>query len=306
MSSKKLEVLKLLFNNNDKTCVGGAKSTNVVSPFEVAGEFYAVNALAAVDLDFKKKEHYAYMKPRRADINVKSFRNFIFEIDSLSLEQQLKVIEECGIEFSAVVYSGGKSYHCLICLENCLGGVHTKSGIDEYKRIWTRIAAKIDSTSLSLGFDDKVVDPSCKNPSRFTRYPEFKAVGRDIQTIVSFADSRISNDQFNVLLKTCPELKIEASSKAINMGDVDSIKEFWSISSTGLKNAIRYPIWARSSAGLYPEALKIVLWAIDETNVDQELLIRIFEKSVFRQYERVGYPREKWYTAIEDGYRFKG
>lgn len=304
--SKVEKVLNLLFNENERTCVGGAKATEIVSPFEIQGEYYAVNPHASVDLDYKKKSYYSYMKPRRSDVNVNQFRNFVFEIDSLSLEDQQKLISACDIDFSAIIYSGGKSYHCILCLEKSLGGVHTKNGIDHYKKIWSRVAAFIDSKAIEMGLSSvNVVDPSCKNPSRFTRYPEYHSEGRKRQDVLWAADARICGDEFNALLEKCPVLKAATSSKALSVGEVQSVNEFWKKASTGLKNAIRYPVWAHSDAGLYPEALKVVLWAIDETNLKKELLLKLFEKSVFRQYERVGYPEEKWYTAIDDGYRFK-
>lgn len=300
------KVLELLFNENEKTCVGKAKSTSIVNPFLIEGEYYCVNPLSSVDVGHNQKPYYSYMKPRRADINVKEFRNFVFEIDELSLEQQEIIIREIDIEFSAVVYSGGKSFHCIICLENGLGGNYTQNGIDNYKHVWNRIAAKIDAKSVELGFGDRVVDPSCKNPSRFTRYPEYKSEGRERQEVKQCSLTRFTDDQFNALLLTCPEIQSVGQSKAIERGDVGSVSEFWKVASKGLKNAVRYPIWAKSSTGLYPEALKVVLWAIDETNIGKDLLVKIFEKTVFRQYKNVDYPQEKWYSAIDDAYRLKG
>lgn len=299
------KVLSLLFNDYEKTCVGESNSTKVVSPFKTSGPFYCVNPLASVDVGHNRKPHYSYMKPRRADINVKEFRNFVFEIDSLSLGDQLAVIEACGIDFSAIVYSGGKSYHCLVCLDFNLGGEHTDNGIRNYKQIWSRIAARIDKSANDLGLATPVVDPSCKNPSRFTRYPDFVSKDRKPQVVVKWAESRFSREQFDSMLSECPEVK-NTFCKAIKSGDVESVNQFWEVASQGLKNAIRYPVWASASAGLYPEALRVVLWAIDETNVDKDLLIKLFEKSVFRQYEHVAYPQEKWYTAIDDAYRLKG
>lgn len=300
------KVLSLLFNIGEKTCVGGAKSTKVVDPFENEGEYYCVNPLTSIDLDYKKKPYYFYTKARRADINVSKFRNFVFEIDELSLSDQIKVIEGSEIDFSAIVYSGGKSYHCLICLEDELGGVHTQNGIDGYKYVWNRIAARINKTSEGLGLGGGVVDQSCKNPSRFTRYPEFQVEGRKKQEIFKFNEKRVSKSEFESLLVLCPEVAEVNRSKALKVADVESVEEFFKTCSVGLKNNIMYPAWANADAGLYPEMLKIVLWAIDETNVDKELLESIFSTTVFKQFERVGYPREKWYTAIEDGFRFKG
>lgn len=306
---KKQKLLSILFDDVEKVCIGSAKeSFNVKSPFQTSGEYYTINPLSAVDHDFKKKDYYAYNKPRRADINVESFRNFIFEIDSIPLSDQLTILKECGIVFTGLVYSGGKSVHALLSLEKCLGGTHTLNGVREYKRVWERIAGLIDKTAMELGFG-KVVDPSCKNPSRFTRYPEFKVEGRNKQDVLECEGKRLGEEEFNSLLLRCPELacrEVSEARKVLSGGEeISSMVEFWKVASVGLKNSIKYPMWARDSAGLYPEALKIVLWAIDETGVEKELLLRVFEKTVFRQYAKVGYPQEKWTVAIDDAYNLK-
>ena len=301
------KLLSILFNQDDKVCIGSAKETkNITSPFECVGEYYTINPIGAVDYEHDKKDYYEYLSPRRADMNVESFRNFIFEIDSMPLDDQIRLLVEVDLPFAGLVYSGGKSVHALISLEQSIGGEHTLNGIREYKRVWERVAALIDKKAVELGLSSVgVVDQSCKNPSRFTRYPEYKVEGRKVQSILACEGHRLSVKEFNDLLLRCPELAQREVSNAVSAGDVQCMNDFWKVASTGLKNSIKYPMWARDCAGLYPEALKIVLWAIDETAVEKDLLIRIFEKTVFRQYEKVDYPQEKWYTAIEDGYRFK-
>ena len=92
-------VFKILFNDNDLLCVGTLYDSKVTKMTEVSsGEFFSINPISSVDIDYNRNgkpeqlAKRAYMKPRRADINVKTYRNFLFEMDSVPLDDQLIVI----------------------------------------------------------------------------------------------------------------------------------------------------------------------------------------------------------------------
>lgn len=93
----------------------------------------------------------------RSDDNVACFRNFLIEIDKIPLVDQANYIEEIKMPFTAAVFSGGKSIHYIISLED-----ECKT-IEEYREL------------ASFLIDDVVTlaDKSNKNPSRFTRTPGF-------------------------------------------------------------------------------------------------------------------------------------
>jgi hypothetical protein len=84
-------------------------------------------------------------------------RNFLIEIDKIPLVQQAEYIEEIKMPFTTAVYSGGKSIHYIISLEEPC------KDIKEYREL------------ASFLMDDIImfVDENNKNPSRLSRTPDF-------------------------------------------------------------------------------------------------------------------------------------
>ena len=94
----------------------------------------------------------------RKDENVYSMRNFLFECDSSSLEEQQKRIRflvEKNI-INRVVFSGNKSYHCRITINE------EPESIEHYKWLWNKLNDKYFSIAA---------DKACSNPARLTRKP---------------------------------------------------------------------------------------------------------------------------------------
>lgn len=299
MNEIRNEVLSLWFDKEDCTYIGDAYGTDVVKHNAKVGEFFSINPLhGAVDFGYKDKDNRAYFTPRRADINVTKFRSFLFEIDNMDLNDQSDLLINTNIPFTTVIYSGGKSLHAILSLEKPLSGEHTQSGIDEYKRVWKRLAAKINEKA---GKD--VVDSSCQNPSRLSRFPYYKANGRKLQNVLMMR-SRINQKDFEQLLESCPQVK--EATRVQRFVEAETAQEFLKSANEVLINQIKYPMWANDSAGLYPEAFKICLWAIDETGIPKEELTVLFEKYVFPQYDKIGYPKSKWMNAINHAYNKKG
>lgn len=91
---------------------------------------------------------------RRADANVSCFRNILIEIDCMSLPGQQKYIDELKMPYSTKVFSGGKSFHYIISLEQPC------ADIEEYRELVFRVLQKVDKA-----------DKTAKNPSRLSRAP---------------------------------------------------------------------------------------------------------------------------------------
>jgi hypothetical protein len=92
------------------------------------------------------------------DENVETYANFIFEIDTEDIENQMEragQLFEQGI-VNRVVNSAGKSIHCRITLAN------PPANKDEYKYIWKK---------LNEAYFDNKADTTCSNPARLTRMP---------------------------------------------------------------------------------------------------------------------------------------
>lgn len=96
--------------------------------------------------------------PYRSDGNCLKHTRFLFESDSLPLEEQKKLIEQHLDNISRVTFSGKKSYHVIIEFP------HNYEDFckNNYKLIWNFFNEEY--------FDGKC-DTACSNPSRLTRKP---------------------------------------------------------------------------------------------------------------------------------------
>ena len=91
----------------------------------------------------------------RAAVNVSAYRNFLVEFDDLPLVDQYPAMDAAGLPYSAVLWSGGKSFHFIISLEEPLG---TR---ELYKQYFERLM--ICSRCLA--------DSKNKDVSRLSRFP---------------------------------------------------------------------------------------------------------------------------------------
>lgn len=281
---------RTLFDEGEGICTGGMKATNVSS--HVFGNFFSINPL----------------KNRRADLNVTNFRNFLFEMDSVELEDQLKILETIGAPITSLVYSGGKSYHAIISLEEPLKADEgTREGVDTYKAVWARMATYMDAKAIEAGFEFSGVslfDSACKNPSRLSRIPDVRRNNGNLQKLVGL-NNRISRSSFLDYFGFEYD-EVEVSSDIINSVslDIQNTREFWQLCPTGLKNELKYADWA-DSAGMYPKLLKLTLWAIDSTGVDKDTFIEALWEKTFPQLLDAGYPSEKLTVAVDHAYNQK-
>lgn len=113
------QFLKLLFNNDE--FINAAATTRDTS----------VRQLCSV-LDSTEASEYVCINPltgetgtgtsafRRADANVAKYRSILFESDVIPLEKQITFFDEIALPVSSVLFSGNKSYHHLIVLEDSL------------------------------------------------------------------------------------------------------------------------------------------------------------------------------------------
>lgn len=97
-----------------------------------------------------------------ADYNVLYLKRFLFECDNKSYAWQLHNANVHNNVICRAVFSGGKSIHCIIELdEPC-------QSIEEYKDIWS---------FFNSYYFDNAADKACCNPARLTRTPGAKRMG---------------------------------------------------------------------------------------------------------------------------------
>ena len=282
-----------LFDSGEGICTGNAFATEV-HKYPKEGEFFCINPLDSL------RDHGAFLganydeyTPRRADLNVTCFRNFMFEIDSLPLEDQLKLFNNSLIPFSTIVYSGGKSYHAILSVDGgAIGEEHTLEGIDNYKNIWRRLAARLDKEATRMGYTypeglATFIDASCKNPSRLSRFPDVPRDNGNRQEVVRIA-SRISKLEFNELLEKCPKVVSSVKQNFDTPEDeVETVENFEAVCPPELMRKLKYVDWAKSE-GMYPYLLKFTLWAIDSTNVSKHAFLEFLDKYTFESLVNLG------------------
>lgn len=90
-----------------------------------------------------------------SNANIAQHRNFLLESDTLSLRAQKVFLEDkMRVPFATKTFSGSKSYHYIIALEEAVSA-------DKYAEYWSFLKYLLDGK----------IDPSCSNPSRLSRTP---------------------------------------------------------------------------------------------------------------------------------------
>jgi hypothetical protein len=165
---------KVLFDPGQYTCFSHtAKGTAVFSIEEgstFGRNFFSINALDP-KVDHNPTENYHDpAKPRRADKNVICYRNFLIEFDKMPLEEQQTYVETIKLPFSTCTFSGGKSYHFIISLEEPL----------QDAKQYAIMAARLQKAVVCA-------DKATKNPSRLSRTPGALRDGIE-QTLIACGD----------------------------------------------------------------------------------------------------------------------
>ena len=143
-----------VFNEEESVCFDNSECKNIFSvPYQIGykeiNAFFSINPLIG----------------KRRDANIKAFRNMLFEWDKdrnevkIPLEEQIRIVEGIELPFLTMLYSGNKSMHYIVSVEE---GFENKETYDGY---WRAIYNVIRSHQY------ETPDTSCKNVSRFSRCP---------------------------------------------------------------------------------------------------------------------------------------
>ncbi len=298
-----------LFDVGDGICVGDFKANKVFNNLETLdGEFFCINPLSTeYDYGYESREYYNKNVPRRADINVTKFRNFLFEIDCLSIDDQLNIFNNCKIPFTSLVYSGGKSVHAIISLEKPLDAVyHIDESKYTYRELWERIAAKIDLEARALGYTypkglSSFIDQTCKNPSRLSRTPDVMRENGNMQTLISL-NNRVSLEYLESL--KLPKV-FKSYNEVVNKSSlvVETVEDFWKYAPKSLRDELTYVPWAAPS-NCYGNLYRVTKFAIDYGGIgnNKDLFIEILWNSAFDKLLEVGYPKYKLLTAVNHAF----
>jgi hypothetical protein len=176
--------INTLFDKDQKTCYTKHANGRFVTSYpKYNALFFCINALHP-DIDFNPTEEYhAPDKPRRADHNVICFRNFLLELDNIPVDKQVELIKSRKLPITSAIFSGSKSIHFIISLEEPL------NNIDEYRHFAARLHALVPEA-----------DPTTKNPSRLSRLPNVKRTDTNKMQKLLYLGKRIPFATLDALL----------------------------------------------------------------------------------------------------------
>ena len=122
-----IDFLSLLFNEEEEICLSPNKYGYKSIPFSEIkkGPFLLIpntEKMSPLYCSLSEIRLVAInpIKGEKKDANVTSYRNFLIEIDSLSIEDQIEYVKKSKMPVSAAVYSGSKSIHFIVCLNENL------------------------------------------------------------------------------------------------------------------------------------------------------------------------------------------
>lgn len=127
---------------------------------------------------------------KRDDASVTAYRSFMVELDEGDLASQMKYIEDSGLPYSACVFSGNKSLHFAITLDEDLASYS----------LYTFLAQWILKALPKC-------DQNTKNPSRGIRFPEVIRPDTDKYQRLLRLKKRISKDDLYEWLSKYPNAK---------------------------------------------------------------------------------------------------
>ena len=252
----------------------------------------------------------------RASINVTAFRNFLFEIDSLPLDEQERLIRHLALKLppAQVTFSGSSSLHMIISVADTLPfKPHTPEGIAQYSQAWRALNAElteISSEFLGASCPGLLFDPSCKDPSRLSRTPG--AVRPDNNVVQSelagFGGYISADDVLRLMHKhklgeayaPAPKVSLE-SEMDLRLLKLRLLYE----ENRGLRSKIvAVNDWA-SSEYMYPVIFQLTLWIIDSVGAPLSTTLAFLRSEVFPAVKAAGYPRNPE-IAVHNAYIWKG
>lgn len=174
-----------LFKADDAVCFGKT--------------IFDTKAIKLSELSAEQRRAYPYfainpLTEKRADANVTCFKNILVEFDSIAPEAQLEIINK--MPHTAVTWSGGKSYHAIISLQEPMP--HRAA----YDALIRQIYAKVP-----------MADKSAKNPSRFSRTPNAIRDNGNKQTCIYVGNKVTQQQLFDWIGPAVANLKTEQSFK---------------------------------------------------------------------------------------------
>jgi hypothetical protein len=153
---KDKEFLNLFFNAGETFCVSNSKYAyhSITKEDFLSDNFTLVSPSSKVKPFQVTKEDIVLMalnpiKGFKSDQNVTGFRAFLVEVDSGSLIEQTEYVKSMGMPYSCCVFSGNKSLHYAIVIDEDLNSLNE---YQFYSRWIHNIMSKADQQTLSPSY----------------------------------------------------------------------------------------------------------------------------------------------------------
>lgn len=324
-NENQLRFLNSVFQSNDYIYTCGAKHEEagkgyknpkfgIVKSFETQltqdQQFVCINPLEPINKNIKPD---GSLGSRRSYQNVSRINSFLFEIDSIPLEDQLNLVpiitKNLPIKF--VTYSGSKSLHFLIVLSDSLVNDCSNKELLKglYKQYWQHLNTKL----TSLTSHKELFDPACSDIARLTRLGgATRQSSNTTQYIMHdgpyansnlFSDLTSNSDESlsNMFIKNLEQYN--KLKKPINDSmNTTLFKEILFTHERGLLYTLQFPErWAKP-ANNYNSIFKYTLWAIDSTGVNKKTFTEFFTQHVCPFLNHIGY-KSNPFLGINDAYR---
>jgi len=167
-------LLKLMFRDGERICISPNKYGYHSVPLENAmdGKITLVLEKSGSEHQYVDSSELTLValnpiKGFRKDSECTAYRNFLVEMDTGDLKEQLKYIKRLEMPYSAVIFSGNKSLHFLISLSNDLPS-------EKIYRVFSEWVLAIAT----------LADPNTVNPSRSIRIPGAEREPGKLQRLV--------------------------------------------------------------------------------------------------------------------------
>lgn len=203
MTENSLNFLNLLFNPGETICVSPNKfGYHSVEQSALEGEIQLISPNEKYKPITILEEDITLVSINpingfRRDENVTAFRTFLIEMDTGSLEEQKKYIENSHIPVSCCIFSGNKSLHYAIVLDTDLPDISVW-------RFYNNWILNILSRA----------DQQVKNPSRSIRFPgNRRKDGKQLIQAIVEIKGRVKNENFFKWVYSHPDKKPQKEKK---------------------------------------------------------------------------------------------
>lgn len=212
----------------------------------------------------------------RNDKLVTAFRSFMFEIDSLTIKEQMKLVMDRNIPYSLCVFSGGKSLHFIITLTEDLPNLQI------YKFYAEWLLKTIPEA-----------DQNTKNPSRGMRFPGVIRPDTGKKQVLVKHQGRINTEKFIQYLSQFPD-KMPVK-KQTSLDDSRPINDVSAMAKWVKKGLIEGFDFSKGRN----QTWFAIGWEYGKCNIDLESTYKSLES---RYIEESTFPRSEWELVIKKGH----